>query len=94
MKGEVYAKSNNYARITNIVARVEVFYSWCLLNFINRLVFRIYQRDGIYVSRNGTGLVQKYLQECFNGYGEVRELRIDYDEAIEVHTSEQIRVRV
>lgn len=32
------------------------------------------------------------MQEYFNGYGEVRELRIDYDEAIEVHTSEQIRV--
>lgn len=55
-------------------------------------MYPFFRWNEIYVSRNGTGLVQKCLQEYFNGYGEVRELRIDYDEAIEVHTSEQIRV--
>lgn len=56
------------------------------------IMYPFFRWNEIYVSRNGTGLVQKCLQEYFNGYGEVRELRIDYDEAIEVHTSEQIRV--
>uniref|UniRef100_UPI0040564767 helix-turn-helix domain-containing protein n=1 Tax=Acetatifactor sp. TaxID=1872090 RepID=UPI0040564767 len=46
----------------------------------------------IYVSSNGTELAKKCLQEYFKGYGEIRELKITYDEAIEVHSSEQIMV--
>jgi len=46
----------------------------------------------IYVSSNGTNLAKKCLQEYFKGYGEIRELKITYDETIEVHYSEQIMV--
>ena len=37
----------------------------------------------IYVSSNGTEIVKECLQEYFKGYGEVRELKIAYNEEIE-----------
>jgi len=45
----------------------------------------------IHVSHNGTALVKKCLQEYFDGYGEVREIKIERDE-IESVFSEEIRV--
>lgn len=44
----------------------------------------------IYVSNNGTGLVKHCLQEFFNGYGEIREIKIVDDEAVEVYLQEQL----
>lgn len=44
----------------------------------------------IYVSNNGTGLVKKYLHEFFKGYGEIREIKIINDEAVEVYLQDQI----
>ena len=68
---------------------------------------RNYQKDGfgidvsnmypfckwneIYVSHNGTELVKNCLQEYFSGYGELREIKINYD-GIEVISSEESRV--
>ena len=46
----------------------------------------------ICVSSNGTEIVKECLQEYFKGYGEVRELKIAYNEEIEVYSSENIRV--
>lgn len=44
----------------------------------------------IYVSNGGTELVKTCLQEYFKGYGEIRELKITYDEAIGNQSSEKI----
>ncbi len=46
----------------------------------------------IYVSNNGTELAKKCMQEYFNGYGEIRELRITYDESIADYSSKKIMV--
>ena len=46
----------------------------------------------IYVSNNGTELAKKCMQEYFNGYGEIRELRITYDESIVDYSSKKIMV--
>lgn len=55
-------------------------------------MYPFFRWNEIYVSSNGTDLAKKCLQEYFKGYGEVRELRIAYDETIEVQSSEQIMV--
>ena len=68
---------------------------------------RVYNKDGfgidavnmypsckwneIYVSHNGTELVKDCLQEYFNGYGVLREIRINYD-GVEVICSEEMKV--
>ena len=44
------------------------------------------------VSNGGTELVRKSMEEYFNGYGEIRELRIDDNKSIEVLTSKEIKV--
>lgn len=44
----------------------------------------------IYVSNNGTGLVKECLHEFFKGYGEIREIKIIDDEAVEVFLQDQI----
>lgn len=46
----------------------------------------------IYVSNDGTELAKKCMQEYFDGYGEIRELRITYDELIEDYSSKKIMV--
>ena len=46
----------------------------------------------IHVSKNGTELVKKSIKDYFDGYGKVQELKIVYDESVEVHPLDEIIV--
>ncbi len=54
-------------------------------------MYPFFRWNEVYVSRKGSELVKSCLQEYFKGYGEIKEIKINYDE-VEVTSSEEIKV--